>query len=187
MSVAQTSTTGRCLFPFGREEVWLVMPSARLNLTSKCMPVIFRSSWTPILWSEDMEEAFWLALRRLLRRLYWKRVFKDNFWNFMLIERFDWICSLFLENISQERISWLLCIIDGVVSTLETTTYRSLHIQDTSMKSMVKELALQRKDFAKNALEFRDSAKGSTFRSRVQVRVVSLFFESLLQSLFLKV
>ena len=62
-----------------------------------------------------------------------------------------------------------MCIIDGVVSTLETTTYRSLHIQDTSMKSMVKELALQRKDFAKNALEFRDSAKGSTFRSRVQV------------------
>ena len=37
------------------------------------------------------------------------------------------------------------------------------------MKSMVKELALQRKDFAKNALEFRDSAKGSSFRSRVQV------------------
>ena len=56
-----------------------------------------------------------------------------------------------------------------MVPSLGTTTYRSLHIQDTSMKSMVKELALQRKDFAKNALEFRDSAKGSTFRSRVQV------------------
>ena len=62
-----------------------------------------------------------------------------------------------------------MCIIDGGVSSLGTTTYRSLHIQDTSMKSMLQELALQRKDFAKNALEFRDLAKRSTFRSRVQV------------------
>lgn len=37
------------------------------------------------------------------------------------------------------------------------------------MKSMVQELSLQREKFAKNALLFRDSAKGSSFRSRVKV------------------
>ena len=38
-----------------------------------------------------------------------------------------------------------------------------------NMKSMVQELSLQREKFAKNALLFRDSAKGSSFRSRVKV------------------
>ena len=41
--------------------------------------------------------------------------------------------------------------------------------EHTIMKKMVHELNLQRKEFAKDALEFKDSSKGCSFKSRVKV------------------
>ena len=41
--------------------------------------------------------------------------------------------------------------------------------EHTIMKKIVQELNLQRKEFAKDALEFKNSSKGSSFKSRVKV------------------
>ena len=41
--------------------------------------------------------------------------------------------------------------------------------EHTIMKKIVHELNLQRKEFAKDALEFKNSSKGSSFKSRVKV------------------
>ena len=108
-----------------------------------------------------MEEELWLASRHSLPRLYLKRAFRDNF---MLRFSEKIYISVYLwrkYSISLTLESRLL--VKSILLGPQLSDFMA------NMKSMVQELSLQREKFAKNALLFRDSAKGSSFRSRVKV------------------